>query len=373
MNKKTLFSAISVLSAIIFFSIAAICNQCSIPQQQAVRETVQEADREGDAVTPPPEAETDGQTPDTAEDTEPAPEGENSLPVMDEIELFGWDIEYILESDGLDVVPAEAEFYFKIEAHDDDGDELAYKASDDRGNNYEVTKIDNEQAEFYWLIPAEEGPIILTFEVEDGKGGVASYALSTSIVQFEEEGVDDFVEPEEEAYSEDIVSIVPTPAYSGHIVQDEGVFLASESTGTYLIYVGDTLTHKASKGYLSFSIRDLWGTTVLDTEINITSLHRLGDPSAFADNLDVKDYYFGTLDMGDYAVGGTRLALIPVSSSSYNIGGDALLTAVQTAIDGRRNYYQIKLGLTGTSDGDDQFDGFEILLSEVGLYINYTD
>lgn len=168
--------------------------------------------------------------------------------------------------------------------------------------------------------------------------------------------------------SESIISIAPDSHLSGTILQGE-IF-----PGTAMaIRIGDSETKTQFKGYLSFNIEALHGKTVLDSEINILELERYNDPR-FAPYLDVKAFNYGTLDGGDFAVGGTTLERIPTSMTSYNITGEILKNEVQKILDSADNdYFQIKLGLSTATDNDTASDCFFIHYNKVGLYISYTD
>jgi hypothetical protein len=168
--------------------------------------------------------------------------------------------------------------------------------------------------------------------------------------------------------SESITSIAPDSHLSGTILQGE-IF-----PGTAMaIRIGDSETKTQFKGYLSFNIEALHGKTVLDSEINILELERYNDPR-FAPYLDVKAFNYGTLDGGDFAVGGTTLERIPTSMTSYNITGEILKNEVQKILDSADNdYFQIKLGLSTATDNDTASDCFFIHYNKVGLYISYTD
>jgi len=139
---------------------------------------------------------------------------------------------------------------------------------------------------------------------------------------------------------------------------------------------GDDETNKQVKGFISWDIRELHGVEVIDAEILFTSLRIINWPQGIGDNLVVKELSYGsTIDGSDYAVGGTFLANIPLSSSSYTISNSTLINKLQEALDSGRNYFQIKIGLDGTVLSDHLADQMYInnVGTEAGLYISYRD
>ena len=77
--------------------------------------------------------------------------------------------------------PGEA--IISIIATDEDGDELQYSAHDSQGTNFDVIKIDNNNAEFTFRPHFEAAPYTLTIEVSDGKGGIDSYPINMNFVE----------------------------------------------------------------------------------------------------------------------------------------------------------------------------------------------
>ncbi len=176
--------------------------------------------------------------------------------------------------------------------------------------------------------------------------------------------------------SEDIISIAPYLQLSG-IIFENGTFFYNLSTmiGPY-INVGDEATNNWQiKAYISFDIKELHGKTVQDAEISIVKLPDVGHPESFASTVDYKAFDFGdSLDPGDFAIGGTMLERIPISSTSYTISGDTLKSELQMVIDDTgRDHFQLKLGLNGKTNNDGKNDRIRIDLRDVSLHIRYSD
>ena len=187
MKKNKLFIISSVLIMICLFTTAVTCNLCGNP----VKIAVSEQDTSG--MKPEPTGETEGTT--RPEPQSPAePVEDNNPPVIEEIELMGRDIEFMAAEGAFDEIPVGAVSgpILTIEASDPDDDAIQYTAYDSRGTSFEVTKIDNNNAEFLWELPSEAGPYTLTVEVSDGRGGADSYSIDMNFVL----AVVDFIPPE---------------------------------------------------------------------------------------------------------------------------------------------------------------------------------
>jgi hypothetical protein len=62
------------------------------------------------------------------------------------------------------------------------------------------------------------------------------------------------------------------------------------------------------------------------------------------------------------------------STTSYTITGNTLKNELQAVLDNEvRDYFQIKLGLSGITNNDGNTDGRDIHCDEAILNINYTD
>ena len=119
---------------------------------------------------------------------------------------------------------------------------------------------------------------------------------------------------------EEVSISAPMPVYEdlcGFITQDTHVYIRG-SMGSILVGDAGVRPDKQVKGYLSFDIRSLSGAIIDSAQLNISGISISGDPT-FADNLVIKVFDYGTLDMGDFAIGGTHLATIPTSDISDHI------------------------------------------------------
>ncbi|MBL7060300.1 MAG: PKD domain-containing protein [Actinobacteria bacterium] len=186
MKKNKLFILSSILIIISLFATAVTCNLCGTPIEITVPEEEKTEEK------PEIEQQTtittqESQNTEDAQSTEAPVEG-NNPPVIEEIEVAGVDVEFATSEGMFDELPAVPgitilDVIFTIEAYDEDGDELQYRAYDSRGTNFDVTKIDNNNAELHWESPNEAGAYTLTMEVSDSREGTDSYLVDMNFVE----------------------------------------------------------------------------------------------------------------------------------------------------------------------------------------------
>jgi len=155
---------------------------------------------------------------------------------------------------------------------------------------------------------------------------------------------------------------------TGVIWQDGRIMITNS------LSVGDSRDNIQMKGYISFDISELHGKTVLDTEIVFTNIHKAEFPEEFASIIDVKVFYYDTLDATDFEPGGVRIATIPISATSYSISNDTLKNELQKVLDHTgREHFQLKLGLNATTNNDDSFDYIYIYSHDIALRVRYIN
>ncbi|MBC8387483.1 MAG: hypothetical protein H8E13_05470 [Actinobacteria bacterium] len=192
MGKNKLYIFLSILTITFLFGTAAICTQCGANIDKAVGDLGGSVDEEPPGTEPgvkQPSSTEPGETPSGDE----PPYEDNHPPAIEEIETMGVDVEYA-EAEGMfEDLPADPDMegtMFSIEAYDEDGDELRYRVYDSLGAEFDVTKIDNNNAEFYWELSEEPGPYTLTIEVSDGRGGTDSQLVNMTFSE-PDEGADE--------------------------------------------------------------------------------------------------------------------------------------------------------------------------------------
>ena len=196
MKKNKLYILSSILIIISLFATAVTCNLCGTPLDISLGDT-ETTEEEGS----PASQREPTETTQSAQNTEAPVEG-NNPPVIQEIEIMGIDVEAAEERGMFEDLPADLymeeipDNIFSIEAYDEDDNELQYRAYDSLGTNFDVTKIDNNNAEFIWDFPDLVGSYTLTMEVSDGKGGIDSQSVDMNFVEVsDDDGAVDFGEP----------------------------------------------------------------------------------------------------------------------------------------------------------------------------------
>jgi len=367
MRKNKLYVFLSILTIIFLFGTAAICTQCGANIDEAVGDLGDDVDEE------PPGTEPGGEQPSGTEPGETPPDEEppldEELPLDEEnhppvIEVVIADDTVIEAGDEIITITGNS-INFEVQASDPDDDELLYTATDNLGNIMEVIKIDNNHAQFGWVAPETSGNYDVTIAASDEEEAADLRVIPVS-VGHEEEGSGGYVH--------DDIRVVPDPALSGNIGESRVVSLASESSSAPNIYVGDSADGSNIKGYLSFDVYSLPGKTIVEAEVVITHFGRIGDPTTLlGSDLDFYAVNYGdSLDGSDYRTGGyTHLTSMAPDRDSFSISSDDLINEIQEVLDdpGRDNF-QLKLLFQNANTNGDP-DGFEIILSNVSLFITY--
>ncbi len=376
MRKNKLYIFLSILTIIFLLGTAAICTQCGANIDEAVGDLGDNIDEEPPGTEPggeQPSSTEPGETPpddelpsgdappDEPPDDDPPLEGENNPPVIEVVIANG----VIIEAGDEVITITENSINFEVQASDPDDDELLYTATDNLGNIMEVIKIDNNHAHFGWVAPETAGNYDVTIAASDEEEAADLRVIPVS-VGHEEEGSGGYVH--------DDITKVPDPALSGCMSESRIPSLASESSSAPNIYVGDSADGSNVKGYLSFNVNDLSGKTVVEAEVVITHFGRTGDPTTLlGSDLDFYAVNYGdSLDGSDYRTGSyTHLTSMAPESTSFTISGSELIEEIQEVLDdpGRDNF-QLKLFFQ-SANGNGDPDGFEIILSNVSLFITY--
>lgn len=370
MKKKRSYIFISTLIIILVFSTAVTCNLCGTPVEIILPEEAQTDLGPSNSVQ-----EASGTSEPSGNEQQTGSAGqENSPPLILDVELFGYDTEFLKESgffDEIEISGAEevTEFPINITATDSDGDELTYSAYDDRGNNFEVTKIDNNNGEFTWPLPSGTGPYTLTIEVSDGGSEPVTYSIEMNFVL----GVVEFIlpEPEDDAVEgEDFRSFSAVEGLTGQIDDVGNVTFANENPGAPSIYVGDLENASKVYGFISFDVGELVGKDVNQAWLNISG-QRVGDPASLSDIFSIYATAYGiSLDPGDIGSPQTGLYSRAIGFTDWSFSNDNLKNAIQAVLDEGRQFFQIKLFIP-VSNHNGLDDGFSILLSDISLEVSY--
>ncbi len=369
MRKKKLCLISSILIIISVFATAATCNLCGVPVEIG-------ATTEGENAGSIETGQQNSATTQSQSQSTDAPVQDNHPPVIADIEMAGYSVELFEEAGVFDEVTISysedaEDTPVSIIATDEDGDELTYSAYDSRGTNFDVTKIDNNNAEFLWDLPSEAGSYTLTIEVSDEKGETVSRPIQMNLVLGVVEFIEPETEPEGEAAGESLRSFGAEASLSGQVNEDGGVFIAEDTVGAPAVFVGDTATDIRVYGFLSFDVSEIAGENVLNAWLNLVA-NRIGEPTTFTSSLSIASTNYGpTLGSEDFGAVTDGLYSGRPGFSDFSFTNDHLKEAVQNVLTEGRQYFQIKLSVPSPSRNGTS-DGFNFLLSNVSLEVSYN-
>ena len=294
------------------------------------------------------------------------PYEDNHPPAIEEIETMGVDVEYA-EAEGMfEDLPADPDIeeipdtVFSIEAYDEDGDELRYRAYDSLGAEFDVTKIDNNNAEFYWELSEEPGPYTLTMEVSDGKGGTDSQSVNMT-----------FIEPPEGAGEEEIseARLDVVPEETGVIATTDDIVVMAD------IFVGDDGTNKYFNGYISFNITDLAGLEVVSVNFTMELDEEFGDRSYLGNlRIGTLDYGTGHISRSDGDISAKWLVSLPNSTTDVSYSSNELADELQKNINAASDRFQLKVYWAHPHTDEDGFpDALRYSQSNVHLIVEYLE
>jgi len=234
-------------------------------------------------------------------------------------------------------------------ASDPDGDNLFYQWSVTGGS------IDNSSSNpIEWTMPDTAGDYDITVIVDDGKGGTD---IKTETVE--------------------VLSLLGPPIANVDlpIISTEGGIIGSDG---YVYkgnvhWVGDTPNNSYRKGYISFDITALGGSTITDATLKFDPyMSESGDLSLF------KPLWVIAVDWGAEQIIFNDFNLIGVpiqnfNSCSFTCNSPILKSELQKAIDDGRSRFQIMILFTGaTTDNDNNWDIWYYRDSHINLNVTYT-
>ena len=365
MRRNKLSVILSLITILFFFTTAATCNFCGIALDTgSSEESTSKTKTEGTEKTKETEGKDEAEPEQQNQGTN-SQQANNSAPVIEKIEIAGMDVE-IAKSEGyfdeLPMAEAEgAEMTITVHASDKNGDEIHYRSFDSMGADFEITLIDNNNAEITWVVPVVEGIYTLTIEASDEKGGVGSYSIDMN-----------FIMSAEPADSEELNETSLETVYNetGYI-SDGGLH---PTVGA--VYVGDgNDPDKYYNAYLSFDISSLTGKEVVSSSLimNLQSEH--GNRS-YLGNLRVGtlDYGVGTLSGADADIPAEMIVQFPNSTTDINYSGDSLREKLQEKINAEGIRFQLKIYWSHPSSNlDDISDSLLYNLDTIHLFVQYIE
>ncbi len=381
MPKKKRFIILFSIIVVLIFSTAITCNLCGTPitiedqQEETGGQTTDNSPQENDTSTDAPPTDdvtrgVDGDPPgddtDPVDDDDMSDEG-NSPPDIAAIFFGDEEMTDFLRVETLPERYEEADHNITVIAEDPDGDEMNFNIVATQGEVADITRLAVDSVSFNWISPPNtedsETPldVDIAVTVSDPHGAEDSFTINIALLPVAEEEFD----------FGGAVSIEADPSLSGYIIKDTEV-------GYEMIIVGDISLNKQTKGYLSFDLSyfDRYdGVDIIDAVFIIDHINKRGEPADFSTIVDFKAFDYGTeINMADFAVGGNRIFSVelPTFVSPFEISSESLLNEMQNAIDSGKERFQIKVGLNGATDSEDDYDFYLFYPEVVFLDIAYN-
>jgi len=328
MHNKKLNIFISILTAILFFSVAGLCGQCGLAQSTEEETTAEEAEEDKDESSSK-NTEEDKNGSETTEEVS----GEKKAPTI-ELEIYMGQV--YSATDGV--------CFYRIEAKVTGNPKPTVEFSRDDSNHawgdYKVQINLDDPGDTYTLEATAENSEGSDFDSLELTWGC------------EEEGGPPDEGGEEEPAEPSTFSKNASVDLSGYITQFFPV-----STGDDEVFVGDNNADGLTKGYLSFDISDLSSLDnidITDAEVRITDVEHGGEPWSASDKMDILVFYYGDelTNPEDFAVGGVVVKTFNISDSLDNLtfSTDELISEVQKAVDDDKDKFQLKFSLHNKSN-----------------------
>lgn len=209
------------------------------------------------------------------------------------------------------------EYPILVVAIDPDGDTLSYKWSVTGGSI-----LDDTLNPMKWTT-SSPGDYDVTVIVNDGKGGTDT---KTETVSFGS------------------LAIAPLPKNEwGHIIKEDSICRNSNCK----ILVGDYLSNKPFRGFVSFDISGLAGRNVYDVILVFEDPTQIGTPASLISAISVEFVDWGSddLELEDYFLLGTSLGTFTNPNFFCTYG--SLAAKLQDAIDSGKDRFQLRISNTG--------------------------
>jgi hypothetical protein len=235
-----------------------------------------------------------------------------------------------------------------VNTSDPDGDSLTVDWSVSGGSINDI-----HANPMNWTTPSAAGDYDITALVDDGNGGTATLTKSV-----------------------EVLSALPPPVFNTNVphVSAEGGFVVDGgpvNTNTTL-YAGDYTNNKTSKGFISYDITGLSGTTITNANIAFTLKKKWDDPS-FYGNLYVNTLYWGATPIYQalFSTSGTVIQGFSSSGSgNFTCNATKLKEELQKAINDGKPRFQVRIHFSGAiSDNNNDYDGWEYSQNQVILNV----
>ena len=254
----------------------------------------------------------------------------------------------VLPSENMEV---HRSYDIKVEVTDADGDSLLYSWAVSDG-----IIDDSSLNPMTWTTPPFDGNYKITVKVDDGNGGTDTKIESVNI----------YPQPFP------VISVDLPIDHKGYIAQG----LICNGVNCF-IGVGDSVSNKPIRCYLSFNIEDLFGVTVINVILFLGDYIFVNDPS-FVDGvfIDVVDWGDNELlEPSDYNLVGSLLAEqdLVADGGAINISTNKLKDMLQEAINNDRSDFQIRIIPGGiTTNNNNQHDRVQFNDNNIYLSVDFT-
>jgi len=237
------------------------------------------------------------------------------------------------------------EYEINASASDPDGDALIYSWSVNGGT------LDSTTGSIVkWTMPGTVGNYQVTVEADDGNGGNDQRTETIAV-------------------TDPVLSMnVPIAPGEGGWMLSTGDFGLSDWSYT----IGDSVFNNTYKGFISFDITGLAGSTIESAALTFELSVANGDPSSFVP-VWVSSAYWGSepIESGDYNI--TNDPIKNFSTSNFTCYDSKLKTYLQNAITDGNERFQIIIFFTGkATDNDNTIDIWTYNKNTVDLDVTYT-
>jgi hypothetical protein len=219
------------------------------------------------------------------------------------------------------------EYEFTADASDPDGDSLTYSWSVSDGSiaNPDINPVK-------WTMPTSAANYDITVLVDDGNGGTAERTETFEVLDIP---------------SQSLAQV----SGGGSIIKD---YMAVPQS---IASVGDFVTNKPERGYLSFDISSLSGKTVVSAEMKFNSYSENADPYSLIEKIWLEAVYWGNDDikLADFYLQGVMLGEYDIPT--FTCSSQKLVDELNKAIDNGHAKFQVRLRHKGyASDNDNTKD-----------------
>jgi hypothetical protein len=233
-----------------------------------------------------------------------------------------------------------------VSASDPDGDTLSYSWSVNGGSLSSTTGNSVD-----WTMPATAGNYQITVEADDGNGGNDQRTETVAVTD------------------------LPVLSMNVPVALGEGGWMISDTNfgqSDSCYCAGDSVSNNTYKGYISFNISGLAGSTIKSAALTFNLYIDVGDPSSFTP-LWVSSTYWGkeSIGSGDYNIANNPIQNF--STPDFTCDSPKLKLYLQNAITDGKERFQIIIFFTGmATDNDNNQDLWSYNKNTVDLDVTYT-